>query len=148
MGGPNNVTWTPAQDELCKAWLAAGFSRSQVAVKLNDEFQTRFTRCAVGGRAWRLKFQSPERPKLGRKPRVQKYVPRPAKLAAPKPAEIMQCEEMVSMRLTLLELQADECRWPEGDGTGYPGHTFCGHQVIEGSSYCLGHEALSKRARW
>lgn len=146
MGGPNNVTWTPAQDELCKAWLAQGFSRSQVAVKLNDEFQTRFTRCAVGGRAWRLKFISPERPKLGRKPRVYKYVPRSARSSAPKLPIAMTCVEIAPLNVELLKLEDDGCRYPSaGDGRGYPGYLFCGHDQVEGSPYCLEHTALSRK---
>lgn len=141
MGGPNNITWTPAQDELCKAWLAQGFSRSQVAVKLNDEFQTRFTRCAVGGRAWRLKFISPERPKLGRKPRVYKYVPRHGKPPAPKPSITMECVEALPRNVTLLELGAEDCRFPFGHGP----FVFCGLPKLDGEPYCINHAHLCRQ---
>lgn len=144
MGGANNIAWTPERDEACKVWLAAGFSRSQTAVKLNDKFQTRFTRCAVGGRAWRLKFISPERPKLGRKPRVYKYVPRHGKPPAPKAALPLTCEEIAPLNLGLLELGNTDCRYPFGHSAPY---RFCGHPQVEGSPYCLSHLAISRKDR-
>lgn len=43
--------------------------------------------------------------------------------------------------LSLFDLQPHHCRWPYGDGP----FTFCGHDKIEGSSYCAAHARMSQR---
>jgi GcrA cell cycle regulator len=54
----------------------------------------------------------------------------------------LRCVEVESRRLTLLELEPRDCRYPDGDGSDI---TFCGQAKMDGgSSYCIGHFALTK----
>jgi GcrA cell cycle regulator len=54
----------------------------------------------------------------------------------------LRCVEVQSRGLTLLELQPGDCRYPDpGEGS----FTFCGQSKAEGSSYCIGHFALTRR---
>ena len=43
---------------------------------------------------------------------------------------------------TLLELEANECRWPVGDPRK-PDFHFCGAQQVIGRPYCIEHWPLS-----
>ena len=42
--------------------------------------------------------------------------------------------------LLLADLEPHQCRWPSGEGP----YTFCGKVQTDGSSYCEGHELLSR----
>jgi len=46
-----------------------------------------------------------------------------------------------SRRVSLVDLERDECRWLDDDDT------YCGAPVLRGSSYCCGHHALVYRGR-
>jgi GcrA cell cycle regulator len=55
----------------------------------------------------------------------------------------LRCVEVESRRLTLLELEPNDCRYP--DSGGGPDHTFCGLAKLPGgSSYCPSHFVLAK----
>lgn len=47
--------------------------------------------------------------------------------------------DVVPLHAALLDLSANQCRYPYGDGP----FTFCGCQKIEGSSYCEPHHQLT-----
>jgi GcrA cell cycle regulator len=53
----------------------------------------------------------------------------------------LRCVEIVPRNLTLIELEPGDCRYPYGDET----IIFCGHPVLEGSSYCAPHKFLCTR---
>jgi len=44
--------------------------------------------------------------------------------------------------ISLLELKAHHCRWPDG---GRGSYTFCGARRTDGSSYCARHRAMALR---
>jgi GcrA cell cycle regulator len=50
--------------------------------------------------------------------------------------------DVVPLHISLLELTAETCRWPYGDGP----FTFCGCQKISDGPYCYSHDFLSKPA--
>ena len=55
----------------------------------------------------------------------------------------LRCVAITPRRLSLVDLEADECRYPYGgDAEGEP-ITFCGHPRREGSSYCVSHFHLT-----
>lgn len=49
----------------------------------------------------------------------------------------------LAQRKQLLDLRANDCRWPYGD-PGKPGFFFCGGETIVGHSYCATHHAISR----
>ena len=46
---------------------------------------------------------------------------------------------MEPLHLSIIELRDDQCHFPLTDDLP---HTFCGHQVKEGSAYCPKHHAV------
>jgi GcrA cell cycle regulator len=55
----------------------------------------------------------------------------------------LRCVAITPRHLSLVDLEADDCRYPYGgDADGEP-ITFCGHPRHEGSSYCLSHFHLT-----
>lgn len=52
--------------------------------------------------------------------------------------------DAVSRRVSILDLKAMECRYPDESGNPEKGipHTFCGNPTEDGSSYCPAHAAL------
>lgn len=60
---------------------------------------------------------------------------------------LLTCVEVVSRMITLLDLEPDDCRYPDGEGAGI---TFCGHPKLEGRSYCFAHTrlTLSREPNW
>jgi hypothetical protein len=51
--------------------------------------------------------------------------------------------DVVSRRVSILELRAMECRWPDEDRNEDGVITFCGNRTADGSSYCPCHAALA-----
>jgi len=49
-----------------------------------------------------------------------------------------------SRRVTVLDLKAMECRWPDDDRNEEGLITFCGCRTVDGSSYCTEHKALAR----
>lgn len=52
----------------------------------------------------------------------------------------LRCVEVVPRNVSLIDLGANECRYPYGDGP----FVFCGHAQAEASSYCPDHAPLTK----
>lgn len=51
-----------------------------------------------------------------------------------------------SRHVSIIELKAMECRWPDDGGDPSKGipHTFCGNRTADGSSYCPCHALLAR----
>jgi len=90
--------------------------------------------------SWHL---NPYWQKLG-KPQPYKHRPKHNRPSTSNSAEYIQleCSEVVSRNLTLLELEHDDCRWPYGENQDM---RFCGHNQLDGSKYCRLHFNLSLR---
>lgn len=56
--------------------------------------------------------------------------------------QILRADAPQSLRLSLLDLNGQTCRWPEGDGPFF----FCGHAPHGESSYCTFHHHLGTSA--
>lgn len=128
------MNWTPELIEQIKYFAGLGHSASQVATKIG----LGASRNAVVGVAHRnsIKFHG-----IGGGANRKPIAPRKleckivlAKAAAPEPPR----EGM----LTLEELLADSCRWPNGDPR-QEDFRYCGQKHVEGYSYCPKHCKIS-----
>src|ERR1700722_15407501 len=152
-------TWEEAHSVALRDYLEKGMSFAEIARALNERFGTAYTRNAAIGRARRLGLSVPMRERAARalnKPkqadarRIRELRARKAATAAPKPdtlerAAVLQlrCVAITPRHLALVDLEADDCRYPYGgDVEGEP-ITFCGHPRREGSSYCVSHFHLT-----
>lgn len=70
------------------------------------------------------------------------------RLSAPPVAPVdqppMKVADVTPLNLSLMQLVPGVCRYPYGGEDGVP-ITFCGHDSIEGQSYCPSHAALCWR---
>lgn len=148
-----------------------GLSRADIAVAINKEFSTTYTRNSVIGMAHRMGLQSPGKKravvpkKRSPRPRVSKKIAQqPVKRLIPyagaprsaPPVQTPQHAERLPKRepaevwadtrfdhYGLLELRTGQCRWPHGDSP----FRFCGRPAYEKDCpYCASHLAQARRA--
>ncbi len=149
----DSVQWTTEQAGMLADLINGGVtSFNQAAGCINAKFGTRFTRCAVGGKAKRMGLCQPRKvklPKPSRKPRTtpdqrpdiaQRKAAAGPKIAAA-PVEL-RCDPIPPGTLHLLDLGPGMCRYPTGEGADM---RFCGRWKVEGS-YCAAHAALCLRS--
>lgn len=149
--------WTPAHSEALCEYFAMGMSFADIAKAINAKFDTSYTRNAVLGRAARMALEAGDgqrdgtsspgitqtsrlrriRERAGSKP----WRPRPI-LEATETAPL-RCAAVVPRRLSLPELECDDCRYPYGGDEEGEAITFCGHPRRPDSSYCAAHFDLS-----
>jgi GcrA cell cycle regulator len=161
-------TWEEAHSLALRAYLDKGLSFAEIARALNQQFGTAYTRNAAIGRARRLGLSVPVRPQSAsvmnakrpdtrriRQTRTRKPASVPPKLSTFERAAALQlrCVAIAPRHLSLLDLEANDCRYPYGGDAESEPITFCGHPRHEGSSYCLSHfhltslpEAATERA--
>ncbi|NTG61814.1 GcrA cell cycle regulator [Agrobacterium rhizogenes] len=144
--------WDNGKVELLKRLVAEGLSANQIAIRIGG-----VSRNAVIGKVTRLKLslhgqplQAAPKKAIVRTPRMPKSKADPAALAGLKelldrvpPPAVDAVPKPKSFELTLMELERDSCRWPEGERAGI---TFCGHLIEDGKSYCAYHARLSRGA--
>jgi len=162
-------TWEEAHSIALRELVGKGVPFSEVARALNERFGTAYTRNAAIGRARRLGLSVPQRAQpagpfpAAKKPDAKRIREKRARIlltpmtrpATMERAAVLQlrCVAITPRHLALVDLEADDCRYPYGgDVEGEP-ITFCGHPRREGSSYCVSHfhltnapELLEKRA--
>lgn len=150
--GPN-VLW---KDEHTAALvgLVGKLSFANAAAEINARFGTSYSRNAAIGKAARLGLVTPapkrdpqdiaatRRARQERTNERSKAKRRAAGIPAVTPrwtrAELkteLLCVAVDPMGISLLDLEAGQCRWPDGDGP----FTFCGHPQFGSSSYCRRH---------
>jgi GcrA cell cycle regulator len=145
--------WTEERTELLKGLWAEGLSASQIAGRLGA-----VTRNAVIGKVHRIGLARRAGPQwrmsshgLPRGPRQTFPHRRPPLSAAPKPARVARpmpsggvsavvAAPEPSVRVALLDLSDDACRWPYGDPKRDFGG-FCGREAD--GSYCDDHARLA-----
>jgi GcrA cell cycle regulator len=152
-------TWVEAHSVALREYLDKGLSFSEIARALNQQFGTAYTRNAAIGRARRLGLSVPLRPpsdsvmgspKRPDAKRLRELRARKVGHVPPKPSTVeraaalqLRCVAITPRHLALVDLEANDCRYPYGgDAEGDP-ITFCGHPRHEGSSYCLSHFHLT-----
>jgi GcrA cell cycle regulator len=153
------TSWAEQHSQALREYLERGLSFSEVAKAINARFNTAYSRNATIGRAKRMGLSGPERPErpAGPKSRPQPSPARLKKMRAglsagtrPKAAVFeraaalkLRCVGVAPRHLSLLELEAGDCRYPYGGDAEGEAITFCGHPRREGSSYCLSHFHLT-----
>lgn len=123
--------WPQDRADRLKAMWAENVSLNQIAAKLG------VTRSAVLGKVARLGLA-----------RRQTFIPSRRgggthAPTAPTPRIVWTppADLPPSLSVSLLALEAGQCRWPDEEGA-----TFCGHPVTPGKPYCSGHCAAAFRA--
>jgi GcrA cell cycle regulator len=154
------TSWEPAHSEALRDHLAKGLSYAEIARRINAAFNTAYTRNAAIGRAKRIGLAGlaeTGRVKLPRKPRLLPFrkmrkmnkkhraaKPRPPRPVLKRAAALkLRCVGIEPRHLSLLELEARDCRYPYGGDQDGEAITFCGHPRRAGSSYCVAHFHLT-----
>lgn len=135
--------WTLDQSESLREFVLDGFSYAQSAVKINDKYDTHFTRNAAIGRAHRIGLSALIKMKQPAKKRHQPYKPRPKKNHADHHAKAPVRCEVLPENVSLIDVALDGCRWPSGEGP----FMFCNLVQMEGFSYCEDHQRKAVRPR-
>ena len=157
-----STNWAEEHSEALRKFLANGMSYSEIAEAINAKFNTAYSRNAAIGRARRMGFSAPDRPKdlPTHWPRLPPE-PGAARLHRPRErhasgfmrpmpvSEIMEtvglrCVEIDPRHLSLLDLERGDCRYPYGGDEDGEAITFCGHPRRPGSSYCVAHFHLTR----
>ncbi len=153
------INWPPEHCDALRECLAKGMSFAEAAGAINARFDAAYSRNATIGRAKRMGLAALDRPKrLSRAPQESKpprsdkncrpaAESKPELPAAERPHRVrLRCVQIMPRHLSVVELEAGDCRYPYGGDTDGEGITFCGHPQREGSSYCLGHFNLTRGA--
>jgi GcrA cell cycle regulator len=152
-------TWEEAHSSALRELVEKGLPFSEIARALNARFGTAYTRNAAIGRARRLGLSVPQRADpagpfpAAKKPDARRIIEKRARTlsqSVAKPATLeraamlqLRCVAITPRHLALVDLEANDCRYPYGgDAEGEP-ITFCGHPRREGSSYCHQHFRLT-----
>jgi GcrA cell cycle regulator len=157
-----STNWAAEHSEALREYFARGMSFSEIADAINAKFGTGYSRSATIGRAKRMGLAGPDRstdvpthcparpPKANaarlHKPRER----RPADFMRPTPVfervvtTALRCVEIVPRHLSLVDIEAADCRYPYGGDEDGEAITFCGHPRRSGSSYCAPHFHLTR----
>jgi GcrA cell cycle regulator len=151
-------TWQEAHSLALCELVEKGLAFSEIARALNQRFGTAYTRNAAIGRARRLGLSNPQTAggqgvfAAPKRPDARKIVEKRARILFKSPklttlerATVLQlrCVAITPRHLSLIDLEANDCRYPYGgDIEGEP-ITFCGHPRRDGSSYCASHFHLT-----
>jgi GcrA cell cycle regulator len=154
------IDWLPPHSDALREFLAKGMSFADAAHAINAKFDTSYSRNAAIGRGKRMGLASSHKPAELRGSPQKESAPRlreqskhsersesgstrpvtPFRRAA---GVNLRCIEIVPRHLTLIELEAGDCRYPFGGDAEGEAITFCGHPQRDGSSYCAGHFHLT-----
>ena len=157
-----STNWAAEHSDALREYLARGMSFSEIADAINAKFQTGYSRSATIGRARRMGLAGPDRsrdvpthwparpPKAKAAPLHRPRERRPPDLMRPIPAfdravtMELRCVEIAPRHLSLVDLEAADCRYPHGGDEDGEAITFCGHPRRGGSSYCTAHFHLTR----
>jgi GcrA cell cycle regulator len=151
------TNWTPEHSAALRDYLVSGMSYAEIARAINAKFKTSYSRSATLGRARRMGLAGSERPReeTGQPSKSRQmslhhlrerfastakwFVPIFERVELTK----LRCVEIEPRHLSLIELEAGDCRYPCGGGEEGEPITFCGHPRREDSSYCVAHFHLT-----
>ncbi len=144
--------WTAPIVERLRQLVPLGLSQRELAITINGEFGTFFTRNAIAGQVDRLKLRGGEFRTLRgapRAPRVQKRRPNNFRRSNKgiEPFVVSGIHEMspAEYNCSLLELTNITCRWPIGD-PHKSDFAFCGAPMAnleEERPYCPYHSRMA-----
>jgi GcrA cell cycle regulator len=162
-----STSWTPEHSEALREQIVRGVSYGEAADAINAKFGTAYTRSAAIGRGKRMglatparsedramlvpRAQQPAKKRAGklRENRTVRLKPKPVPCPsaptaeAPEPVKL-RCVGISPRLLSLVELDANECRYPYGGDQEGEAISFCGHPCFKGSSYCAPHFHLTR----
>ena len=132
--------WTAQRIELLKSIYLLG-SNSWVALRINQETGSSFTRDAIIGKIWRDKLDQtgrvtikPGKATAGpRKPHVKVWKPK-STIPTPQPVDVSR--ETQPLNLTIQELNDHHCRFPYGNSAPF---LFCGQPTVGEGAWCRYH---------
>lgn len=147
--------WSEERVERLKALHARGLSCSIMAYEIGG-----VSRNAVIGKLHRLGLSNASSTihrdnQFGRKPRkprektvrIVRANGNSNKMrmftAAKIEVEALRCAEVDPLKVSLIDLDPHQCRYPVNDVSPF---LFCGHQKMDGSSYCAPHFMLAHRS--
>jgi GcrA cell cycle regulator len=147
--------WTDAYDAALKTHHSAGaLSFAEMAVAINREFNTDFSRNAAIGRANRLGLASDNERKPISKTRQPRLAPardrQRAERIASRPTIVpfeearLRCVEIDPLAISLMDLEPHHCRFPYGGDAPGEAITFCGHPAMSDKSWCVPHYHLCR----
>jgi GcrA cell cycle regulator len=152
--------WAPEHCKALQDYLALGMSFAEIAREINARFGTAYSRNAAISRSKRMKLTAPRRPPKPPRARPQtrgEIAPKsrkncPADVARPIAAPPRGRSEPIQLRcvgisprlVSLVELEASDCRYPYGGDRENEPITFCGHPQLPGSCYCAPHFHLTR----
>ena len=166
-----SFSWTPEHSEALREQIVRGRSYGEAVDAINAKFGTAYTRAAALGRGKRMGLVTPARPDnpsmlVPRGPqRLRKLKPKRLKRStevsaavlnrrtdeagSPAPAEHpepmqLRCVGISPRLVSLVELEACDCRYPYGGDREGESISFCGHPCFRGSSYCAPHFHLTR----
>jgi len=140
--------WTKeAEAHMERMYVFEKMSAKQISEKLCEMYDTDLiTRNAVVGKIDRKGLY---REPLKGKPRKKPFMMEPSKKSSARKMESQEAHKARSQRgaslqpkspgLSLLDIGAEDCRFPYGDN---PPYTFCGHPIEPGKAYCKEHQTL------
>lgn len=153
-----STNWAPEHSDALRQYLAAGLSYAEIADAINAKFKTAYSRNAAISRAKRLGLAGSKRseilpqklwsiavgPRLhrSRERHQPEFGLKMPMFESTETAELRRAD-VVSRRLSLLDLEPGDCRYPYGGDAEGEAITFCGHPRHPGSSYCWAHFHLS-----
>ena len=144
-----NTLWeSPDLDAALRRLWDEGYSCGQIALRINAECGTAFSRNAIIGVANRKglpKRVRPDEPRLPRKrkprpPRPMLVTVMPKIFVAPPlpPPPVDDAAIPIAQRKTLMELWDGCCHWPVGE-PGTEAFFYCGGPAVAGRPYCAAH---------
>ena len=136
--------WTEERLSLLRELRLSGKSYKQIGIELGvnrNSVASRLRRLGMSQKQVRLSPEELRRRLLARREKynADKRAKRAAAGAKPKPAIAKLFDIALPsppFNLDLLELRDHHCRFAYGESTPY---LFCGHNVVEGSSWCPAH---------
>jgi GcrA cell cycle regulator len=160
-----SLSWSHEHSQALRQYLIEGMSYSDIAAAINAKFKTAYSRNATIGRAKRMGLSSPKWPKdlstlwprrarrrkstvlqKSRERHIPEFfirVPVFERTEAPK----LRCVDILPRHLSLVDLEAGDCRYPYGGEEDGEAITFCGHPRQRESSYCTPHFRLTRGPR-
>jgi GcrA cell cycle regulator len=150
--------WAPAHSDALRKYFAMGMSYAEIARAINAKFNTSYSRCAAIGRAGRLGLGftrlldelasvAPKAPSsdlckaLKSQEALAKWL---ARVGRRKKIPKLRCVAVEPRGLSMMDLEANDCRYPYGGDEEGEAITFCGHPKRKGSRYCTAHFHLTR----
>lgn len=152
-------SWAPEHSEALRELVTRGMSYSEAVHAINTRFGTAYSRNAAISRSKRMGLSAPARParpkpvlrakkfpktalRTSREHRADDATAKPSPPDRPEPVQL-RCVGIQPRLLSLVELEADDCRYPYGGDKEGEVIAFCGHPRLPGTSYCASHFRLT-----